>query len=153
MGLPIPNSLLSAVSDASSQQVCLSCPAKMPAGFANPFVLEQEVLRGLPSAAYGAQRAAEAYIWSPNSAKKSKDRTVAVVFAHGFSQGPLNYQSLFDKFTDKGWYVIAPTTTFDKLLFPWDRVETTGLFAKLPEKLQVSSQLSAQSECATGCRM
>ena len=62
-----------------------------------------------------------------------------MIFAHGFAQSPLNYQTLVSKLTQQGWLVVAPTTTFDQFILPWQRVETTTWTAKLPQKLQVTT--------------
>ncbi|KAK9808966.1 hypothetical protein WJX72_007148 [[Myrmecia] bisecta] len=94
---------------------------------------------GLPDTAYNSPRPARALLYPPRQGAGKggeKQAVPVIIFAHGFSQGPDNYTSLINQFSDRGWLVIAPTTTFDKMLFPWQRVETTDTFSSLQDKLQ-----------------
>lgn len=61
-----------------------------------------------------------------------------VVFAHGFSQRPANYGTLLRHVASLGYIVLAPRTWLFDIVLPWQRVETTGLFAPLPDKLQTA---------------
>ena len=99
-------------------------------------------MKGLPEQAYHASRQAQALVWAPSipaTASRGPDSRTAVIFAHGFAQSPLNYQTLVSKLTARGWLVVAPLTTFDKFTLPWQHVETTSWTAKLPQKLQVAT--------------
>lgn len=61
-----------------------------------------------------------------------------VVFAHGFSQRPDNYASTLLRLAEEGYVIVAPRVWFASVIAPWARVETQGVFAPLPRKLQTA---------------
>lgn len=102
---------------------------------------------GLPPAAFGAPRKADALVLEPRGVAPGTE-VPAVVFCHGFSQPPTNYLSLLRKFSEQGWLVVAPNTGLLDTAFA--AVETVGWRGKPPAKLQVRRRLArVQASVAT----
>eukprot|EP00245_Coleochaete_scutata_P004646 TRINITY_DN17425_c0_g1_i1.p1 TRINITY_DN17425_c0_g1~~TRINITY_DN17425_c0_g1_i1.p1 ORF type:complete len:721 (-),score=125.57 TRINITY_DN17425_c0_g1_i1:148-2310(-) len=62
----------------------------------------------------------------------------AVVFGHGFSQGPKNYMSTLKRFAEAGFVVISPTTFLGVTDMLFSKIDGSGFLAKAPTKLQTA---------------
>ena len=87
----------------------------------------------VPPLELNIDREAEALVFQPAEGTPKG----GVVFLHGFSQKPRNYETTLCSLAAAGFKVVAPTTWLLDVVWPWVKVDTAPRFSP-PGKLQTA---------------
>lgn len=92
----------------------------------------------VPEFSISSSRYAEAYVYARKDVLENLDDCPApfILFAHGFSQVPTNYNSILQYLAVQGYVVLAPSTWLLAVIFK--KVETVTWKNGLPARLQTA---------------